>query len=206
VTQLALSPHVVIVHPSLPVKSIGDLVRLAKAKPGAINYAGTTPGTAVFLAAELFKRLAGISIVYVPYRGGGEALTSLISGETSVFFAPVAITLPLIRERRFRLLAVTTAKRLPAMPEYPTVAEAGYPEYAFENWYGLMVAAKTPKETITAIRTAVVSASNIPSVSKRFSDLGYIFVGNQPDEFAVYLKSEIEKLGKTVREAGVTLQ
>ncbi|MFH0934005.1 MAG: tripartite tricarboxylate transporter substrate binding protein [Pseudomonadota bacterium] len=206
VTQLASSPHVVVVHPSLPVKSIGDLVKLAKAKPGAINYAGAGLGTATFLAAELFKGLAGINLVYVPYRGGGEALTAVISGETSVYFAPVAIALPFIRERRFRPLAVTTAKRLPAMPEYPTVAEAGYPGYAFGNWFGLLVPAKIPKETVATIHGAAISVLNNPDVSKRLKDLGFVLIGDQPEEFAAHIKSETEKMGKIIRETGVTAE
>lgn len=204
VTQLASSPYVVIVHPSLPVKSLGELVKLARARPGAINYASAGPGTSTFLAAELFKSMAGVNIVHVPYRGGGEALTSVISGETSLYFAPVAIALPYIREGRFRALAVTTVKRLPAMPEYPTVAASGYPGYVSGNWFGLMVPAKTPKPTIAVIRNATISVLNNPNVGKRLTDLGYVVIGDQPEEFAAHIKSEIEALGKIIKQTGVT--
>lgn len=204
VTLLAVSPSVVVVHPSLPVKTIGDLVKLAKARPGEINYSSAGVGTATFLAGEMFKERAGINLMHVPYRGGGESLASIITGETSVYFAPLAPTLPLIRQGRLRALAVTTAKRLDAMPEYPTVAEAGYPGYETGNWYGLFVPVKTPKETVVAIHGAAVSALKNPNVRKRLSDLGYIIVGDQPEEFAAHIKSEVAKLAKIIRQTGIT--
>ncbi|MBI3919130.1 MAG: tripartite tricarboxylate transporter substrate binding protein [Betaproteobacteria bacterium] len=205
VTQLAASPYVLVVHPSLPVKSAAELVKLAKARPGAINFASAGPGTATFLAGELFKDIAEINMLHVPYRGGGEALTSVISGETSVYFAPVAIALPFIKEGRFRPLAVTTAQRLPALPSYPTVAEAGYPGYLAGNWFGLMVPAKTPKATIATIRAAAISVLKDADVARRLRDLGYVLIGDQPEEFGAHVRSEIERLGKIVRRAGVTV-
>lgn len=203
VMQLASTPAVVVVHPSLPVKSIGELVKLAKAKPGAINHASAGTGTVSFFAAELFKSLAGVNMLHVPYKGGGEALTSVITGETSVYVTPLAPALPLIDQRRLRALAVTTLKRLRLMPEYPTVAET-VSGYEFNIWYGLLVPVKTPKETVATIRNAAVSVLNNPNVSKRLSDLGYIAVGDQPEEFAAYIKSDIEKLAKIIRQHRVT--
>ena len=204
VTQLASGPALVVVHPSLPVKSMGDLVKLAKVKPGAINYASGGVGTPTFVAAELFKGQAGIDLLHVPYRAGGEALTSVIAGETSVYFAPLASTLPQIRQNRLRPLAITSAKRLPMMPEYPTVAESGYPGYEFASWYGLLVPVKTLKETIATIRGAALTVLNNPNVIKRFHDLGYALIGDQSEEFAARIKSEIEKQGKILRELRVT--
>ena len=203
VTQLASSPYVLVVHPSLPVKSVTELVKLARARPGAINFASAGSGTATFLAGEMFKDLAAIDMVHVPYRGGGEALTSVMSGETSVYFAPVAIALPFIKEGRFRPLAVTTAKRLPALPAYPTVAEAGYPGYLAGNWFGLMVPAKTPNETIATVRAAALSALGDPEVARRLRDLGYVLIGDEPEAFAAHVRLEIERLGKIVRRAGL---
>lgn len=204
VTELASAPAMVVVHPSLPVKSIAELVKLAKAKPGAINYSSGGVGTPTFIAAELFKSHAGVNLMHVPYRSGGEALTAVLAGETSVYFAPFAVALPQVRQNRLRALAVTTAKRVPVLPEYPTVAELGYPGYQSGNWYGLAVPAKTPREIITAINTAAVAALKSPNVNKRLSDLGYIIVGNQPEEFAAHLKSEIESLAKILRDYHVT--
>ncbi len=206
VIQLASSPYLLVVHPSLPVKSVGELVKLAKSRPGAINYASAGPGTATFLAAELFKDLAGINMLHVPYRGGGEALTSVISGETSVYFSPFAIAQPLIREGRFQPLAVTTARRLPMAPQYSTVAESGFPDYRWGNWFGIMVPAKTPPDVIAAIRNAALAVLKNANTGKRLSDLGYVIIGDQPDEFAAHIRSEIEILGRIVRRTGVTAE
>lgn len=206
VTLLALSPSGVSVHPSLPAKSISELVRLAKARPGVINYASTGAGSATFLSAELFKSRAGIDLQHVPYRGGGESMASVVTGETSVYFVTLAPALPLIRQGRLRLLAVSTAKRLSMLPEYPTVAESGYPGFEAGNWFGLMVPAKTPKETIATIRRAAVTALNRPDISQRMHDLVYIAVGNQPEEFADHIKSEIEKWREIIREKGISVQ
>lgn len=204
VTQLVLSHLVVVVHPSLPVKSIGALVRLAKAKPGAINYASGGFGGATFVPAELFKSMAGVDLLHVPYKGGGPALTAILSGEISVYFAPLASALPPIRQGRLRALAVTGAKRLPLLPELPTVAEAGVPGYAYSQWFALMVPSKTPKETISLIHRAVVTVLNKPDVVKRLNDLGCTPVGNQPEEFAAYIKTEIAILAELFRKLGVT--
>ncbi len=204
VTQLASVPAVVVVHPSLPVKSMSDLVKLAKAKPGAIRYASAGVGTSTFLAPELFKRQTGIDMLHVPYRGAGGAVPSVIAGETSVYFSPVATALPLVQQGRLRALAVTAPKRLSMLPQYPTMAEAGYPGFQATNWYGLMVPVNTPKETIATIRRAVIAALNNPNVSQRLSALGFISIGNQPDEFAAQIKSDIESLGKIMREFRVT--
>ena len=199
VTQLALSPYVIVVHPSLPVKSVSDLIKLAKARPGAINYASAGIGSGTFMAAELFKSQAGVDMVHVPYVGGGPALTSVVSGETVVYGAPLSTALPQIRQGRLRPLGLTTTKRLALLPDYPTVAET-VPGYEFNAWAGLLVPAKTPKETIATIRSAVVSALNRPDVSKRLSDLGYVVVADQPEELAAYIKSEIAKMAKLIRD------
>ena len=204
VTQLASAPAIVVVHPSLPVKSIGELVRLAQARPGAINYSSGGIGTPTFVAAELFKARAGVNLLHVPYRAGGEALTAILSGEVSVYFSPLATALPHVRQGRLRALAVTTAKRVPLLPEYPTVDELGYPGYQSGNWYGLLVPARTPKETIAAIRNGALAVLNNETVGRRLGDLGYISIGDQPEEFAAHIKSEIENLGRILQEHRIT--
>ncbi len=206
VTLLASSPSAVVVHPLLPVKTIPELVKLAKARPGEMNYGSTGIGSATFLAGELFKSMAGVNIVHIPYRGGGEALTAIVSGETSVYFAPLAPTLPHIRSGRVRALAVTTLKRLPQFPELPTVAESGYKGYQAGNWYGIVAPAKTPREIVTAVRNAAVAAMNEPAINKRMVDLGYVIVGDQPDEFAAFIKSEITTLGRIIKQTGATAE
>ena len=206
VTQLASAPAIVVAHPSLPVRSLDELVKLSKARPGAINYASGGVGTPTFVAAELFKAQAGVNLLHVPYRAGGEALTAVLSGEVSIYFSPLATALPHVRQGRLRPLAVTAAKRVPVLPEYPTVAELGYPGYQSGNWYGLLVPAKTPKEIIAAIRAAAVAALNNETIGRRLADLGYVAIGDQPEEFAAHIKAEIESLGKILRESRITAE
>lgn len=205
VTQLASSPSLLVVHPSLPVKSVTEFVKLTRARTGELNYASTGAGSATFLAAELFKNMAGVNIVHVPYRGGGEAVTAIIAGEVSVYFAPMAAILPYVRQGRVRMLAATTLKRLEAFPQLPTLSESGYAGYQAGNWYGLLAPAKTGQEIVTAIRNAAVSAMNEPATRRRLVDLGYIIAGDQPEEFAAFIKSEIATLGKIIRQTGLTV-
>ena len=204
VTQLATGPQVIVVHPSLPVKSVPDLVKLAKSRPGALNYASAGTGTPTFLSAELFKGRAGVDMLHVPYKGGGEALNAVVSGETSVYFAPVATGLPQIRQGRLRALAVTSTTRLTLLPEYPTVAETGFPGFEAGNWYGLVVPARTPKDLIATIHSAAIATLKKPDIAKRLSDLGYVAIGSRPEEFGAFMKSEIDKLGAILRKLGVT--
>ena len=203
VSMLATGPAILVTHPSLPVKSVRELVALAKARPGAINHASAGVGTFTFLAAEMFKRQAGVDMLHVPYRAGGEALTAVISGETSVYFSPAAGALPQVRQGRLRPLAVTSAKRIALMPELPTVAESGYANMAkFEsgNWYGIVVPVKTPREIVERAYKASVTALNNPTISKRLNDLGFVLIGNAPEEFGAYFRSEIDAWGKIVRD------
>ena len=204
VSMIFMQPNLVVVHPSLPVKTIGDFVRLAKSRPGQIDYATGGAGTGAFIATEMFKEMAGINLVHVPYKGGGPALGSLLAGETSVSFLPLATTLPHIRAGKLHLLAATSGKRAPMLPDTPTIAESGYPGYESELRYGLMVPAKTPKEIIATIHGAAIAALNNAGVSKRLNDLGYVPLGNTPEEFAAVIKSEIAKLGTLLRRLGVT--
>jgi tripartite-type tricarboxylate transporter receptor subunit TctC len=206
VTQVDSSPHVVVVHPSLPVKSISELVKLAKARPGALDYASAGTGTVTFLAAELFKAQAGVNMTHVPYKGGGESLLSIVAGETAVYFSPLAVALPHMHQGRLRALAVTSPKRLSLVPELPTVAESGYPNYEFNLWNGLLVPSKTPKETITAIRNAVITVLNTPDVNKRLVDMSSTIIGSQPEAFGAYVKSEVDKLAKLVTKLNLNAE
>jgi len=195
-----------VVHPSLPVKSIGELVKLAKARPGALDYASAGTGTVTFLAAELFKAQAGVNMTHVPYKGGGESLLSAVAGETAVYFSPLAVALAHMRQGRLRALAVTSARRLSMVPELPTVAESGYPNYEFNLWNGLLVPVKTPKETITAIRNAVITVLNAPEVSKRLVDMSSTVIGSQPEEFGAFVKNEVDTLAKVVTKLNLTAE
>lgn len=199
VSQLVQSPNMLVVHPSLPAKSVKELIALAKAKPGAINYSSSGAGSTIYLSFEFFKGMAGLDIVHVPYRGGGEAVTAIVSGETSVSFLPLATALPQTRQGRLRALAVSTAKRVPSLPEYPTLAEAGVPGYEFGTWYGVMAPARTPREIIAVLHAATVTALRNPEVLRRLNDQGYITVGDTPEVFQAYVKAEVERLGKLIR-------
>jgi len=204
VTQVDSSPHVVVVNPALPVRSITDFIRLAKTKPGALDYASAGTGTVTFLAAELFKADAGVQMTHVPYKGGGESLLSIVAAETAVYFSPLVVALPYIRQGRLRALGVTSTKRIPLVPEIPTIAESGYPNYEFNLWNGLLVPAKTPKDTILAIWNAVISVLSLPEVGKRMTEMSSTIVGSQPDDYGVFIKSEVDKLANVVAKLNLT--
>lgn len=205
VTQVANAPNAVVAHPSLPAKSISELVRLAKAKPGAVSFGSAGTGAPSYSAGALFAAMAGVNLLHVPYRGGGEALTAVLTGETQLMFGPVASTLPHIRRGGLRLLALTSAKRIPLLPEVPTIAEAGYPKYAAGNWYGLVVPLKTPRSIIVTLRNAVLTAIANTETSRRLTELGYITIGDQPEEFSAFMKNDIESLAKSFRAIGVRI-
>ena len=204
VTLVETSPHVIVVHPSLPVASVSELVRLARQRPGQLDYASAGLGTVTFLAAELFKAQAGIDLRHVPYKGGGESLISILSGETIVYFSPLPVALPHIRTNRLRALAVTPAKRVALLPDVPTVAESGYPKYEFSLWDGLLVPAKTPRETITAIHAAVIAGLRSPEVRERLAAMSSTPVGNAPEAFGAFLKSEVESIARIVKKLNLS--
>jgi tripartite-type tricarboxylate transporter receptor subunit TctC len=199
VTQVAASPSVLVVHPSVPAKSLPEFIELVRGRPGDITYSSAGIGTPTFLAGELFKHHARVKLLHVPYRSGAEAITAVLTAEVLTYFAPLASALPYIRQGKLRPLAVTSSKRVAMLPDYPTVAEFGYPDYYAGNWYGLAVPAKTPTETIASIRGATLNALRMPETSKALGDLGYVPVGDEPDEFAAHIQSEIDKLARILK-------
>jgi len=204
ISQLATAPAIVVVHPSLPVKSIGELVRLARARPGAINYASAGTGTTTFLAAEMFKAQARVDMVHVPYKGGGEAQVALISGEAPIYFATIGTVLSYMKSGKVRPIAVTTAERVPVLPEYPTIAESGVPGFHFANWYGLMVPVRTPKPIAAQVHTATVAALRDPAVAKRLQDLIFLPVGGPAEDFGKLLQAEIASLARVVKQLNLS--
>ena len=207
VTQLASFPSaVVLVHPSLPTRSMGELIRLAKARPGVINYSSAGTGTTSFLTAELFKVSAGVNLVHVPYRAGSEALTAVIAGETSVYFAPLAVALPLIPQKRLRALAVTSAKRVALLPEYPTVSEAGLPGYESQAWYGMVGPRGLPREVLSKLSEQAIAALTTKEMRQRIAAQGGEVVASSPAEFGTFIRSEIERYAKVVRESGIVAE
>jgi tripartite-type tricarboxylate transporter receptor subunit TctC len=204
VTRLASTPLIIVAHPSLQVKSISELVNVAKAKPGSINYASGGTGTPTYLAAELFKQRAGIDLVHVPYKGGGGAQTSVLAGETSVYFANISTALPHFQSGRLRGLAVTSTERIPLLPDYPTVAESGYPGYQSETWFGQMLPIKTPAHIVATLRNATLAALGAADVNTRLRELAFVAVGDRSDEFASYIRSEVALYSKLVSDLRVS--
>jgi tripartite-type tricarboxylate transporter receptor subunit TctC len=205
VTLLALSAFVAAVHPTVPAKSVRDLLNLAKARPGDLNYASAGTGSGTFFAAEYFNGMGNVNMVHVPYSGGGPALSSILAGETSVYFTPLATGLPHIRSGKLRALGVTSPKRLPELPNVPPIADT-LPGYEVLAWAGLMVPVKTPRELVEAIHKAAVATLAKPDVSKRLEDLGYIVVTDRPEEMESYVKAQIDKYAKLIRQVGMPLQ
>ena len=206
ITLTDISPMIVVVHPSFPAKTVADLVRVAKAKPGAVFYGSAGVGTSTYLAAELFKASANINLTEVPYRGGAPSLTAVIAGEVPVYFSPVATGVPLVQQGRLRALAVSTLKRLPAYPQIPTVAESGYPGFEASNWHGLVAPARTPPEIIATLNAAVVSGLKRPEIASRVRELGYAIVAGTPAEFADFIRTDIEKWRRIVQDKNLSAE
>jgi tripartite-type tricarboxylate transporter receptor subunit TctC len=203
INLLAAAAYVLVVHPSQPAASVKELIALAKQKPGALNYASAGNGTTLHLTTELFRGMAGIDIVHVPYKGAAAALTDLLSGQIHLAFNPPAVVAPHMRTARLRGLAVTSAKRSALVPELPTIAEAGVPGYESIGWYGVLAPARTPAAIITRLHRELMNAIAEREVRERFAANGIEALGTTPEQFATYLRDEYVKWGKVVRAAGV---
>lgn len=203
ITLLASTPYLLVVNPSLAARSVAELVALAKAKAGQVNYGSGGVGVASHLAGELFKTMSGINIVNVPYRGTAQINTAVASGQVEMAFSTLPATLPLVKAGRLRALAVTSATRFAAAPELPTVAESGIPGFEVITWQGMLAPARTPAAAIRALLHELIRALQSPPVRERLTAEGFIVVGNQPDEFAAVIKSEIQKWTRVVKAAGI---
>lgn len=204
VTLMALSPYVLTVHPSVPANSVKELIALAKSKPGQLNYGSPGIGTAGHLAGELFKVMAGIDIVHIPYKGGPPGLTALLGGEVSMLFYPVFLVQPHHKTGRLRALAAIESRRSSAMPELPTIAESGLPGYEVTQWYGVLAPAGTPREIVTRLHTEIAKIVKLPEVNERL--LGQVEpVSSTPEEFDAFIKAEIVKWTKVVKDAGIRI-
>lgn len=206
VTQLASAAYMVLIPPALAAKNMKELVALAKAKPGQLNYGSAGSGTGSHLATELFKTVAGVDIVHVPYKGGAPALTDVIAGQLQIMFNGIPSSLPHLKSGRVHALAVTTSVRSTAAPELPTIAEAGFPGAEATSWTGVLAPAGTPGPVIAKLNAAFVKALQSPDVTTRLSHDGAVPVGNSAAEFAAYIKTEIVKWGKVVKASGATAQ
>ena len=205
VTLLATTSGVLVVHPALPVKSVRELIALAKARPGELAYSSAGSGTPNHLSAELFDMLAGVKMIHVPYKGGGPSVIALLSGEAPLSFASTPSVLQYVRAGRMRALGVTTAQRLPALPELPTIAEAGVPGYAAETWYGLSAPARTPKEIIARVHAETVKAFANAEVREKLDAMGYQVRTSSPEEYGALVRSEVEKWRKVIKSANIAV-
>ncbi len=203
VTQLASVANVLVVHPSLPAKSVKDLVALAKARPGEIAFASSGTGTLPHLSMELFLVMTGTRMLHVPYKGPGPGLFDLLSGRVSAMTTSTTAAFPHIRSGRLRVLGVTTARRVAVMPDVPTIAEAGVPGYESVQWWGLLVPAGTPGDIIARLHKEIVSVMSTQDIRERFEKEGMAVIAGSPQEFGTYIRAETEKWARIVKRAGI---
>ena len=203
VSQLATGPAVIAVHPSVPAKTLKDLVALAKARPGQLNYGTPGVGTSPHLAGELFKMVSATNIVHIPYKGNAEAITDLLGGQISIVFTGVPPVVPLTQAGKVKLLATTGVKRIPALPNLPTIAEAGYAGAGMSIWYGLVAPAGTPREIVTRLNKEMIRIMALPDIKERFVQLGAEPITSTPEEFTALVREELAKWGKVIRAAGI---
>jgi tripartite-type tricarboxylate transporter receptor subunit TctC len=203
ITLLGRGPNVLAVHPSLPVKSTKELIALAKARPGQLLYASAGVGTFQHLSSELFRMMAGIKMVHVPFKGGGPAMIDVISGNSQISIGSLIQTLPHIRSGRLKALGTGGAKRVPALPDVPTIAESGLPGYEANNWWGVLAPAGTPAAVIQKLNGELTAIIGSPETQKRFSSEGAEAVGMTSDAFGKFIASEMTKWSKVVKEAGI---
>ena len=203
VTLVAKVPELLVASTTLPVANVRELVALAKARPGVINYGTTGPGSMPHLAGELLRISAGIDIVHVPYRGAALALNDLVGHQVEIMFLDVPALLPQIQSGVIRAIAVGGQLRIAALPDLPTMAESGYPQIEADNWYGMVAPARTPRAIIAKLNAAAVAALKTQEVRDKLGPQGAILVGNSPEAFAAYLHSEIAKWAKVAQAAGI---
>jgi tripartite-type tricarboxylate transporter receptor subunit TctC len=199
-------PNIMAVPTSSPARSVEDFINYAKANPGKVTFASSGHGTSVHLAGELFKRMAHIEMMHVPYRGAGPALNDLLPGRVDVMFNNIGAVLPLIQSDKLRGLAVTTAKRTPAAPQLPPIADAGVPGFDVSSWYALFAPAKTPPAIIQKMHADTVAALADPVTKERLEQLGVVVVGSTPRALGAFLKSEMDKWAPVIKEAGISIR
>jgi tripartite-type tricarboxylate transporter receptor subunit TctC len=206
VSILATGPNVLVVNPELPVKSVKELIALAKQKPGELNYASAGVGSFQHLGGELFKLMAGVNLVHVPYKGGGPAMQDMISGHVKVMFSSLIQTTPFIKSGQLRALGTGGAKRSPVLPDVPTIAEAGVPGYVADNWWGILVPAGTPAPIVEKLYKGVQAALKSAELKEAFAREGASTVEMTSAEFGDYIKAEMAKWSRVVSEGGIKEQ
>lgn len=203
ISLAALGTYLLVVHPSVPAKSVKELIELAKAKPGALNFASSGAGAPPHLAGVMFQKLAGVTLNHVPYRGDTPAITDLMAGHVQLAFLSIQPLIPQVKAGTVRALAITSGKRSAAVPDLPTVAESGLPGYDIGTWWGLLAPAETPRPIVDRLATAMRKATAVPSVKERFATGGNVAQSNSPEEFAAMIKSEVARYRELASAAGV---
>jgi len=203
---VASAPSVLVVNPALPARTLAEFTAYARANPGKLNYASNGNGSAAQLAAVLYETMADVRMVHVPYKGIAPAMTDLLSGEVQLMFGTIVALVPHIQAGKLRALAVTSRTRSALLPDIPTIAESGLPDYQAGSWYGILAPAGTPREVIERLHAAIVKALKQPDVSKRLAAEGAEVIGSTPEEFGAHIKAEIARVGAVVRAAGIRIE
>lgn len=205
ITLAASATILLVVHPSIPARTVKELMAFAKARPGQLNFGSAGNGTVFHLTGELFKRQAGIDMVHVPFKGGGPTIANLVAGQVSVAFETMLALQPFVKAGRVRALAVTGAQRSSVMPELPTIVELGFPAIVAENWYGFYAPAATPRPIIARLNAEIVKTLRAPEIKQRFQEQGTEIVASTPGELSDAIRTEMEKWSRTAREAGARI-
>ena len=203
VTLLANVTNVLAIHPSIPAKSVKELISFAKAHPGQLNFASPGNGTSSHLAGELFRQVAKIEVVHIPYKGATPAITDLIAGQVSFTMASVLSVLPYAKQGRLRMLAVTTAKRSGALPDIPTISEAGLPGFEVSNWYGILATGGTPRPAVDRLNSELARIARVPDLAEKLAAQGADPATGTPEEFERFIQAELKKWSAVVRSAGI---
>ena len=206
VTNVAAVTIMLVVHPSVPAKSVRELITVAKSKPGILNYASGGNGSMQHLAGELFKQMVGVDMAHIPYKGSGAAVIDLVSGRVSLMFDQVPSSLPHVRTGKLRALAVTSTQRSATVPELPTLAEAGLPGYSVMSWTGIIAPANTPPAVVNRLHTEIVSILKLPDVKSRFASIGAEPIGNTPEQFQEFVRTETARWAALIKAAGVQVE
>ena len=205
VSLLTQGPLVLVTHPQFPANSVKELIDMAKAKPGSLNFASSGNGQSTHLSAELFNSMAGTKMVHVPYKGSAPALSDLMTGQVGIMFDTTLSAMPFVRAGKLKALGVTSPQRTPAAPEVPTIAESGLPGYEVFAWNGVFVPAGTPKAIVAQLNEEIRKAMQLPQVRDKFSAQGFAASWNTPDQFGVFVRNEVDKWARTVKASGATL-